>query len=192
MAVQRRFNCSPDQVFAVLHDGWISRMGRRSVPNARCRRRLAGSRHQPAPPVWGVAAGDRGHHRGPGVPARQAPRTRSARLAGRQSSRGHNCQTRRQWLVSIAEDVTDGPATLVPEPVPVNGIDVRNRETLRRLAYLAERRTQAAILDSRLARRSIGLPGHRHRVGSGHAIVSGPVLVPSNVSTSGMDRKINC
>jgi hypothetical protein len=23
MAVQRRFNCSPEQVFAVLHDGWI-------------------------------------------------------------------------------------------------------------------------------------------------------------------------
>jgi hypothetical protein len=44
-------------------------------------------------------------------------------------------------LVSIAEDVTDGPAQLVPQPVPVAGIDVLNRETLRRLAYLAERRT---------------------------------------------------
>jgi len=44
-------------------------------------------------------------------------------------------------LVSIAEDVTDGPAKLVPEPIRVTGIDVRNRETLRRLAYLAESRT---------------------------------------------------
>jgi hypothetical protein len=44
-------------------------------------------------------------------------------------------------LVSIAEDVTDGPAKLVPEPIRVTGIDVRNRETLRRLAYLAEGRT---------------------------------------------------
>jgi hypothetical protein len=41
-------------------------------------------------------------------------------------------------LVSIDEDVTDGPAKFVPEPVRVAGIDVRNRETLRRLAYLAE------------------------------------------------------
>ena len=41
-------------------------------------------------------------------------------------------------LVSIAEDVSGGPARFVPESVRVAGIDVRNRETLRRLAYLAE------------------------------------------------------
>jgi hypothetical protein len=44
-------------------------------------------------------------------------------------------------LVSIAEDVTDGPAQLVPQPLRVAGTDVLNRKTLRRLAYLAERRT---------------------------------------------------
>jgi hypothetical protein len=43
-------------------------------------------------------------------------------------------------LVSIDEDVSDGPARLVPQPVRVAGIDARNRETLRRLAYLAEGR----------------------------------------------------
>jgi hypothetical protein len=43
-------------------------------------------------------------------------------------------------LVLIDEDVTDGPAKLVPEPIRVAGIDIRNRETLRRLAYLAESR----------------------------------------------------
>jgi hypothetical protein len=43
-------------------------------------------------------------------------------------------------LVSIAEDVSDGPARLVPRPVRVAGIDVRNQETLRRLALLAEGR----------------------------------------------------
>ena len=41
-------------------------------------------------------------------------------------------------LVSIAEDVTEGPARLVPEPIRLAGMDVRNRESLRRLAYLAE------------------------------------------------------
>ena len=41
-------------------------------------------------------------------------------------------------LVSIAEDVSGGPARFVPESVRVAGIDMRNRETLRRLAYLAE------------------------------------------------------
>ncbi|HZL74864.1 MAG TPA: SRPBCC family protein, partial [Propionibacteriaceae bacterium] len=44
-------------------------------------------------------------------------------------------------LVSIDEDVTDGPAKFVPESIRVAGIDVRNRETLRRLAHLAESRT---------------------------------------------------
>ena len=34
----------------------------------------------------------------------------------------------------------DGPAKLVPEPIRVAGIDMRNRESLRRLAYLAESR----------------------------------------------------
>jgi hypothetical protein len=43
-------------------------------------------------------------------------------------------------LVSIDEDVTEGPARLVPQQVRQAGIDVRNRETLRRLAYLAEGR----------------------------------------------------
>ena len=43
-------------------------------------------------------------------------------------------------LVSMAEDVSDGPARLVPQPVRVAGIDLRNRETLRRLALLAEGR----------------------------------------------------
>ena len=44
-------------------------------------------------------------------------------------------------LVSIAEDVTDGPTRAGSAAVRVAGIDGRNRETLRWLAYLAERRT---------------------------------------------------
>jgi hypothetical protein len=43
-------------------------------------------------------------------------------------------------LVSIAEDVSSGPAQLVPQPIRVAAMDVRNKETLRRLAYLAEGR----------------------------------------------------
>ena len=43
-------------------------------------------------------------------------------------------------LVSIEEDITDGPARLIPQPIRFPAIEVRNRETLRRLAYLAEGR----------------------------------------------------
>jgi uncharacterized protein YndB with AHSA1/START domain len=42
--------------------------------------------------------------------------------------------------VTMEEDVTTGPATLVPKPVRTPLLHQRNVETLRRLAFLAERR----------------------------------------------------
>jgi uncharacterized protein YndB with AHSA1/START domain len=44
--------------------------------------------------------------------------------------------------VTIAEDVSEGPGRLVPQPVRQLAIAPRNRETLRRLAYLAEGRSR--------------------------------------------------
>jgi uncharacterized protein YndB with AHSA1/START domain len=43
-------------------------------------------------------------------------------------------------LVTLAEDVARGPAALVPRPVRAPALAWRNRECLRRLAWLAERR----------------------------------------------------
>jgi uncharacterized protein YndB with AHSA1/START domain len=45
-------------------------------------------------------------------------------------------------LVTMAEDVSEGPGRLVPEPIRRVGIAPRNRETLRRLALLAEGRVK--------------------------------------------------
>ena len=42
--------------------------------------------------------------------------------------------------VVIEEDAVSGPGKLVPEPVRGPGLKMRNVETLRRLAYIAERR----------------------------------------------------
>jgi uncharacterized protein YndB with AHSA1/START domain len=42
--------------------------------------------------------------------------------------------------VTITEDATHGPARLIPGPLRRAGLDWRNRESLRRLAFLAERR----------------------------------------------------
>jgi uncharacterized protein YndB with AHSA1/START domain len=42
--------------------------------------------------------------------------------------------------VQIEEDVVGGPAKLVPQPLRAPVLAWRNRETLRRLAWLAERR----------------------------------------------------
>jgi hypothetical protein len=144
MAVRRRFNCSPDQVFAVLHDGWTY-------------------------PVWGVGASrmrdvDPGRHPAPGTklhhsfgmwplvlddttevleiePAQRLVLEAGGWPVGKARVEIAVDADADGSLVSIAEDVTDGPAQLVPQPVRVAEIDVLNRETLRRLAYLAERRT---------------------------------------------------
>ena len=46
--------------------------------------------------------------------------------------------------VTITEDVTSGPGRLLPKPARDPQIAWRNVETLRRLAYLVERRQQPA------------------------------------------------
>lgn len=45
-------------------------------------------------------------------------------------------------LIRIREDATSGPATLAPRPLRQLSIAPRNRESLRRLAFLAEGRDQ--------------------------------------------------
>ena len=40
--------------------------------------------------------------------------------------------------VTISEDAVEGPGMLVPKPVRSVAILMRNKETLQRLAYLAE------------------------------------------------------
>jgi hypothetical protein len=45
--------------------------------------------------------------------------------------------------VEITEDVAAGPGRLLPEPVRGLALNWRNVETLRRLAYIAERRTRS-------------------------------------------------
>ena len=142
MAVQRRLNCSPEQVFAVLRDGWTypvwvvgaSRM--RSVDEAWP---APGTKLHHSFGVWPLLLNDTtevleldpGHRLvldAGGWPIGNARVEITVEAAADGS------------LVSMAEDVSDGPARLVPQPVRVAGIDVRNRETLRRLALLAEGR----------------------------------------------------
>jgi uncharacterized protein YndB with AHSA1/START domain len=142
MTVQRRLNCSPEQVFAVLRDGWTypvwvvgaSRM--RSVDEGWP---APGTKLHHSFGVWPLLLNDTtevleldpGHRlvlEAGGWPIGNARVEITVEAAADGS------------LVSMAEDVSEGPARLVPQPVRVVGIDVRNRETLRRLALLAERR----------------------------------------------------
>lgn len=45
--------------------------------------------------------------------------------------------------VTVTEDLTSGPAALVPEPLRGLGLRWRNVETLRRLAFIAENRASS-------------------------------------------------
>ena len=142
MPVERRLNCSPEKVFAVLQDGWLYPLW--VVGASRMRSVDAG---WPAPGTklhhsfgaWPLLINDTTEvlEMEPGrrlvLEARGWPIGR-ARVEITVEADGDGS------LVSIAEDVSDGPARLVPQPVRVAGIDARNHETLRRLGLLAEGR----------------------------------------------------
>lgn len=142
MAVQRRFSCSGEQIFAVLRDGWIypvwvvgaSRM--RDVDNGWP---APGTKLHHSFGIWPLVIDDTTEvleidpDRRLVLEARGWP-VGKARVEITVQPDGDDS------LVSIVEDVTEGPARLVPEPIRLAGMDVRNRESLRRLAYLAENR----------------------------------------------------
>ncbi len=151
MAEHRRLNCSPEQVFAVLNDGWMyplwvvgaSRM--RDVDDGWP---APGTKLHHSFGVWPaliddstevleIEPGKRLVLEARGWPVGKARVEISVRPNGNGS------------LVTIAEDATGGPARLVPESIRQASIDFRNRETLRRLGYLAEGRhgDQADIVE---------------------------------------------
>jgi hypothetical protein len=142
MAVQRRLNCSPEQVFAVLCDGWtypVWVVGASRIRNVDEGWPAPGTKLHHSFGVWPLLVNDStevleldpGHRlvlEAGGWPIGNARVEITVEAAAAGS------------LVSMAEDVSGGPARLVPQPLRVAGIDVRNRETLRRLALLAEGR----------------------------------------------------
>jgi uncharacterized protein YndB with AHSA1/START domain len=142
MAVQRRVNCSPEQVFDVLRDGWTYPLWV-----------VGTSRMRDVDEGW-PALGTRLHHSFGVWPLLIDDSTEVLEIEpGRRlvlEARGWPVgkakveitveADRDGSLVSISEDITGGPTRLVPQPLRLAGIDKRNEETLRRLAYLAERR----------------------------------------------------
>jgi uncharacterized protein YndB with AHSA1/START domain len=123
MAVQRWFNCSPEQVFAVLHDGWtypVWVVGASRMRDVDHDWPAPGTRLHHSFGAWPlllddttevleIEPGQRLVLEARGWPVGKAPVDISVKADGDGS------------LVSIDEDVTDGPAELVPEPVRVAG-----------------------------------------------------------------------
>ena len=146
MATQRWFACSTDQVWDVLSDGWLYPLWV-----------VGASRIRDVDDGW-PAEGRKLHHSFGVWPLVIDDTTEVIEIQPDQriilEARGWPVGTARVEitvqpdgngsLVSIAEDVSSGPGQLVPQPIRVAAMDIRNKETLRRLAYLAEGRADGS------------------------------------------------
>jgi hypothetical protein len=141
MAVNYRpMDCPPDRVFAVLADGWL-------YPSWV----VGAARMRAVDDAWPAEGSSLHHSVGPwpallddstsvlewDPPRRAVLKARGwpigeAQIAIDVQARGTGC------LVRITEEATAGPTRFMPGPVRNTLIAIRNTETLRRLAYLAE------------------------------------------------------
>lgn len=138
----RLFACTPEDVFAVLADGWLfptwvvgaSRM--REVSGSWPRE---GARLHHSFGVWPVLIDDETV-----VLAHEPPRHLRLRAKGWPMGEALvDIQVRPHVdgaIVRLQEEAVAGPGRLIPPPVLDAVLHLRNRETLRRLAYLAEGR----------------------------------------------------
>ncbi|WP_409141666.1 SRPBCC family protein [Cellulosimicrobium sp. RS] len=143
VTVTRAVRCPSDAVLGVLADGWSYSTW--VVGTARIRAvddtwPAPGSRILHSVGLWPALLDDEtvvrawDPDRGIDLQARGWP-------AGEARVRIEVRPTEQGCTVLITEDAEKGPGTLVPRPVRSAVIGPRNVEALRRLAYLAERRT---------------------------------------------------
>ena len=141
MAVNyRKFDCTPEQVFAVLDNGWLYPtwvVGASRMRDVDASWPAVGSRLHHSVGVWPALIDDT-----TSVLEWNAPRHVMLKARGWPMGEAHvtiDIQDHDSGcLVRITEDVVAGPARLVPTPLSDLAIGYRNTETLRRLAYLAE------------------------------------------------------
>lgn len=143
--VSRVIRCSPDDVYAVLADGWT--YGLWVVGAARIRYvdpgwPAEGSRIHHAVGAWPALLQDTTHSTGAEPPRRLSLRAR-AWPAG-EAVVELEVQPHDEGSVTIMrERAVSGPASLVPSVVEAPLLKWRNSETLRRLAFIAEGRARS-------------------------------------------------
>lgn len=141
----RLVHATPEQVWAVLSDGWVYPLW--VVGAARIRAvddawPAVGSRLHHSVGLWPLLLDDDTEvlettPRSMTLRARAWP-VGTARVVISWRPIGTGADTRTE--VTINEDADQGPGTLVPKPLRTPLIAWRNTETLRRLAFLAEGR----------------------------------------------------
>ncbi|MFD3443327.1 SRPBCC family protein [Microbacteriaceae bacterium 4G12] len=142
MAVNfRHLDCTPEDVFRVLADGWLYPswvVGASRIRSVEESWPGEGARIHHSFGVWPAVIDDTTSivewdpPRRAVFKARGWPVMGEARVVLEVEPRNGGS------LVRIEEDAIVGPATLVPRPIRTAGIRYRNTETLQRLAYIAE------------------------------------------------------
>jgi hypothetical protein len=133
---------TPADVFALLADGWLYPswvVGASRVRAVDPTWPLAGSRIHHSVGVWPVLIDDDTEVEEL-VDQRLLVLKARAWPGGEARVRISTDVVDMKCRVTIEEDAVAGPGTLIPAPARHALLDVRNRETLQRLAYLAEGR----------------------------------------------------
>jgi uncharacterized protein YndB with AHSA1/START domain len=142
--VQRRIDAAPRDVFAVLTDGWSYAgwvVGASTIRSVDKGFPLPGNRIHHSVGSWPVLLHDT-------TQVLEFEPDRRLKLEARGWPLGQATveftvePVEGGSLVRMAEDASQGPGKLAPLPLRRLAIMPRNRETLRRLSYLAEGRTQ--------------------------------------------------
>lgn len=137
-------HCTPEDVFSVLSDGWLYAMwvvGASRIRAVDATWPAAGAKIHHSVGVWPVLIDDSTSVLEVDPPRRLVLQARAwptgeakVELTIEPTSTG--CR------MTIREDVATGPATKIPSAVRQPLLDARNRESLRRLAMLAEGRAR--------------------------------------------------
>lgn len=139
----REINCSPEEVFAVLADGWVFPtwvVGASRMRNVDDDWPAVGSKLQHSFGVWPAVINDETTVLEWDPPRRMVMQPAGwpigeARVAIDVKPRGPGC------VVRLTELAVRGPGSLIPQPLLDVPLHVRNVETLRRLAFIAEGRS---------------------------------------------------
>jgi uncharacterized protein YndB with AHSA1/START domain len=140
--VTQEFEATPDEVWSVLADGWLYPLwvvGATRMREVEDAWPAEGARIHHSVGVWPLVIDDH-------TEVLEADEGRRLRLQARAWPGGEaevilHLEPRGDGtVVTIEEDLVAGPARLMPTPARSLLLKIRNRETLRRLAWLAERR----------------------------------------------------
>lgn len=142
----RVMGCTPEDVFAVLEDGWSYGMwvvGAARIRDVEAGWPQKGSRIHHSVGAWPVLLSDNTE-----VEEVDRPHMLQLRVKAWPTGEGRVILTLRpatdgQTEVVMEEYAVSGPATMIPKPVQDFMLHHRNVEALRRLAYLAEHRARS-------------------------------------------------